>query len=80
MSMPKAKRQMPARAERAVAARGEAARQPASDEANGPRYEPNDTGNPDATLLHAAFTRENLQQALSECEPTKEPQELTGWT
>ena len=54
MSMPKALRQMPARAGRAGAARGEAACEPASDEAEGPRHEPNDAGNHDAALLHAA--------------------------
>jgi RNA-directed DNA polymerase len=64
MSMPKALRQMPARAGRAGVARGEAACEPTSDEASGPRHEPNDTGNPHAALLHAAFTRENLQRAL----------------
>ena len=59
MSMSQAMRQMPASAGRAGAARGEAAREPASDEAGGPRREPSDTGNPHATLLRAAFTREN---------------------
>ena len=54
MSMPKAQRQMPAQAGRAGAARGEAACEPASDEADGPRHEPNDTGSHDAALLHAA--------------------------
>ena len=43
MSMSKAMRQMPARAGRAGAARGEAACEPVSDEADGPRHEPNDT-------------------------------------
>jgi RNA-directed DNA polymerase len=71
MSMPKAVRQMPARAGRAGAARGEAARQPVSDEAEGPRHEPNDTGNPDAALLHAAFTRENLQRAFKRVRANK---------
>ena len=64
MSMSEAMRQMPAPAGRVGAARGEAACEPASDEAGGPRDEPNDTGNPHAALLHAAFTRENLQRAL----------------
>ena len=71
MSMPKAQRQMPARAGRAGAARGEAACQPASDEAEGPRYGPNDTGNPHAALLHAAFTRENLQRAFKRVRANK---------
>ena len=64
MSMSKAMRQMPASAGRAGVARGEAAREPASDEAKGPRHDPSDMGNPRAALLHAAFTRENLQRAL----------------
>ena len=71
MSMLKALRQMPARAGRAGAARGEAVREPASDEACGPRHEPNDTGKPHATLLHAAFTRENLQRALKRVRSNK---------
>ena len=69
--MPKAKRQMPARAGRAGVARGEAACQPASDEAAGPRCGTNGTGNPHATLLHAAFTRENLQRALKRVRANK---------
>jgi RNA-directed DNA polymerase len=71
MSMSEAMRQMPAPAGRAGAARGEAARHPASDEADGPRYEPSDTGNPHAALLHAAFTRENLQRALKRVRANK---------
>ena len=71
MSMPEAMRQMPARAGRAGAARGEAACEPASDEADGPRREPNDTGNHDVALLHAAFTRENLQRALKRVRANK---------
>ena len=53
------------------AARGEAVRHPASDEAEGPRHEPNDTGKPHAALLHAAFTRENLQRALKRVRANK---------
>lgn len=64
MSMPRAMRQMPARAGRAGEVRGEAAGEAASDEAPGPRHEPNDTDNTDAALLHAAFTREYLRRAL----------------
>jgi len=64
MSMSEALRQMPAQAGRAGVARGEAARVLASDEAEGPRHEPSDTGNPHAALLYAAFTRENLQRAF----------------
>ena len=71
MSMPKALRQMPAPAGRAGVARGEAACEPASDEASGPRHEPNDTGNLHAALLHAAFTRENLQRALKRVRATQ---------
>lgn len=71
MSMSEAMRQMPAPAGRAGAARGEAACEPASDEADGPRHEPNDTGNPHAALLHAAFTRENLQRALKRVRANK---------
>ena len=54
MSMSQAMRQMPAVAGRVGAARGEAAREPASDEAGGPRHEPNGTGNNDVAFLHAA--------------------------
>jgi len=71
MSMPEAMRQMPAQAGRAGVARGEAVREPASDEACGPRHEPSDTGNPHAALLHAAFTRENLQRALKRVRANK---------
>ena len=71
MSMPKALRQMPAQAGRAGEARGEAASEPASDEAGGPRREPNDTGNPHAALLHAALTRENLQRAFKRVRANK---------
>jgi RNA-directed DNA polymerase len=71
MSMSEAMRQMPASAGRAGAARGEAVREPASDEADGPRHEPSDTGNPHAALLHAAFTRENLQRALKRVRANK---------
>ena len=69
--MSEAKRQMPASAGRAGAARGEAASEPASDEADGPRHEPNDTGIPDAALLHAALTRENLRRAFKRVRANK---------
>ena len=69
--MSEALRQMPARAGRAGVARGEAACKPVSDEADGPRHEPNDTGNNDAALLHAAFTRENLQRAFKRVRANK---------
>lgn len=71
MSMSEAMRQMPAQAGRAGVARGEAARELASDEAEGPRHEPSDTGNPRAALLHAAFTRENLQRAFKRVRANK---------
>jgi RNA-directed DNA polymerase len=71
MSMSEAMRQMPARAGRAGAARGEAACEPVSDEADGPRHEPSDTGKPHAALLHAAFTRENLRRALKRVRANK---------
>ena len=65
MSMSKAMRQMPAPTGRAGAARGEAVRQPASDEAEGPRHDLSDMGNPPVRRCYtAAFTRENLRRAL----------------
>lgn len=68
LGMSKAMRQMPAASGRAGQARGEAARQPASDEACDPSQEHPNTGSakPNAgagTLLEAALTRENLQAA-----------------
>jgi RNA-directed DNA polymerase len=71
MSMSEAMRQMPAQAGRAGVARGEAACELASDEAEGPRHDPGDTGNPHAALLHAAFTRENLQRAFKRVKANK---------
>src|SRR5712691_2538003 len=71
MSMSEARHQMPARAGRAGAARGEAKREPAGDEAEGPRHETGDTGSPHAALLHAAFTRENLQRAFKKVRANK---------
>jgi RNA-directed DNA polymerase len=71
MSMSEAMRQMPARAGRAGSKRGEAARELASDEAKGPRQEPSDMGKPRAALLHAAFTRENLQRAFKRVKANK---------
>ena len=47
MSMSEAMRQMPAPAGRVGDARVEAAREPASDEADGPRHESSDTGKSD---------------------------------
>ncbi|ABE31741.1 reverse transcriptase family protein [Paraburkholderia xenovorans LB400] len=68
MSMRQAMRQMPAQAGRAGVARGEAARVPVSDEACGPRREPENTG---SALLQAALTRENLQRALKRVRANK---------
>jgi group II intron reverse transcriptase/maturase len=68
MSMQQAKRQMPAQAGRAGEARGEAARDPVSDEASCPRHETGDTG---SALLQAALTRENLQRALKRVRANK---------
>ena len=60
MPMRQALRQMPAKVGRAGAARGEAARDLASDEACGPRHEPKGTGLAQPTsLVEAALTREN---------------------
>ena len=66
--MSKAMRQMPGRPGRVGVSRGEAARDPASDEACGPPREHQDTGSATSTagagsLLEAALTRENLQRA-----------------
>jgi RNA-directed DNA polymerase len=68
MSMLQALRQMPATAGRAGVERGEAAREPASDEACGPRHATENTG---SALLKAALTRENLQQALKRVRANK---------
>jgi RNA-directed DNA polymerase len=74
--MSKAMRQMPAASGRAGEARGEAARQPASDEACGPSREHQGTGSakPNAgagPLLEAALTRENLQAAWKRVKANK---------
>ena len=68
MSMQQAKRQMPALAGRAGAARGEAVREPVSDEASCPRHETVRTG---SALLIAALTRENLQRAFKRVKANK---------
>jgi group II intron reverse transcriptase/maturase len=62
-------RQMPARAGRAGAAGGEAAREPVSDETRGPRRDTEGTGS--ASLLAAALTRENLQRAWKRVKANK---------
>jgi len=59
---------MPAQAGRAVAARGEAAREAVSDEACGSRCETKSTG---SALLEAALTRENLRRAFKRVRANK---------
>ncbi|MFT3816187.1 MAG: group II intron reverse transcriptase/maturase [Rubrivivax sp.] len=76
MGMPKAMRQMPAATGRAGAARGEAVRDPASDEAGGPPPEHPGTGSarPKAgagPLLEEALTRKNLQAAWKRVKANK---------
>ena len=68
MSMYQAKRQMPAQAGRVGAARGEATRDPVSDEASCPRHKTEHTG---SVLLLAALTRENLQRAFKRVKANK---------
>jgi RNA-directed DNA polymerase len=68
MSMQQAKRQMPAQAGRVGVAHGEAARDPASDEAGCPRHDTKNTG---SALLMAALTRENLQRAFKRVKANK---------
>ena len=74
--MSKAMRQMPERSGRAGEGRGEAALEPASDEARGPSQEHPGTGSatPEAgagPLLAAALTRENLQAAWKRVKANK---------
>ena len=59
---------MPAPAGRSGEASGEAARQPGSDEADGPRHEDKGTG---SGLLAVALTRENLQRAWKRVKANK---------
>jgi RNA-directed DNA polymerase len=59
--MSRVRRQMPERSGRAGTASGEAAREAVSDETRGPRRATESTGS--GSLLSAALTRENLQQA-----------------
>jgi RNA-directed DNA polymerase len=68
MSMLNARRQMSAPAERAGVAPGEAGCDPASDEANSPRRDTENTG---SGLLQAALTRENLRQAWKRVKANK---------
>lgn len=74
--MSKAMRQMPEPSGRAGEGRGEAALQPASDEARGPSQEHQGTGSAmqeagAGTLLEAALTRENLQAAWKRVKANK---------
>lgn len=68
MSMQQARRQMPAQAGRVGEARGEAVREPVSDEARRPRHEPESTG---LALLQAVLTRENLRRAFKRVRANK---------
>jgi len=68
MTMRQVLRQMPAKAGQAGDTRGEAAREPVSDEVCGPRQETGDTG---SALLKAALTRENLRQAFKRVRANK---------
>ena len=68
MSMREALRQMPATAGRVPVVSGEAARASTSDEALRPRHETGSTG---STLLLAALTRDNLQQAWKRVKANK---------
>jgi len=63
-----ATRQKSATAERVGVAHGEAGRDPASDEANGPRLDTENTG---SALLMAMLTRENLQRAFKRVRANK---------
>lgn len=60
--------QMSARAERSGTARGEAVRDPGSEETDGPRYGDERIG---SALLQAALTRENLKRALKRVRANK---------
>ena len=69
MSMSKALRQMPAeQAGRVAVGCGEAARDAASDEADGPRQDTKSTG---SALLKAALTKENMHKALKRVRANK---------
>ena len=74
--MSKAMRQMPGQPGRVGVARGEARRDPISDEASGPPREHPDTGSAKPTagtggLLEAALTRQNLQLAWKRVKANK---------
>ena len=74
--MSKAMRQMPELSGRAGVARGEAVRDPVSDEACGPPREHQGTGSAKSKagaggLLEAVLTRENLQAAFKRVKANK---------
>ena len=66
--MRNAMRQMPVLGGRAGEARGEATREPVSDEASRPRHDTEGTG---SVLLQAVLTRENLRQAIKRVRANK---------
>jgi RNA-directed DNA polymerase len=68
MSMPKAKRQMPANAGREAVGQGETMPDAFSDEAFCPRHATGDTG---SALLEAALTTENLRRAFKRVRANK---------
>jgi RNA-directed DNA polymerase len=72
MSMSKVMRQKPAQAGPVEVVRGEAAHAPTGDETCGPRHEALDIGSATpGSLLRAALTRENMQQALKRVKANK---------
>jgi RNA-directed DNA polymerase len=72
MPMSKVMRQKPAQAGPVAVARSEAARAPTGDETCGPRHETLGIGSAlPGSLLQAALTRENLQQALKRVKANK---------
>ena len=72
MAMSKVTRQMPGQPGRVGVAHGEAGRDPISDETCGPRHATLGTGSElPASLLRAALTRENMQQALKRVKANK---------
>ena len=70
--MSKVMRQMPAQAGPVAVAHGEAVRAPTGDETRGPRHETLGIGSAvPGSLLRAALTRENMQQALKRVKANK---------